>query len=69
MSETLKHLFSPVAINTLKLKNRAVMPPMGTGYGNADGTASERLMHYLAARARGGAGLIITAICAPDPRG
>ncbi|HOG06809.1 MAG: NAD(P)/FAD-dependent oxidoreductase [Syntrophales bacterium] len=65
----LEHLFSPVTINGMTLKNRAVMPPMGTGYGNADGTASERLMHYLAARARGGAGLIITEICAPDPRG
>ncbi len=65
----LEHLFSPVTINAMTLKNRAVMPPMGTGYGNADGTASERLVQYLARRARGGAGLIITEICAPDPRG
>ncbi len=65
----LEHLFSPVAINGMTLKNRAVMPPMGTGYGNADGTASERLIRYLARRARGGTGLIITEVCAVDPRG
>ena len=65
----LEHLFSPVTINGMTLKNRAVMPPMGTGYGNADGTVGERLIRYLARRARGGTGLIITEVCAVDPRG
>lgn len=65
----LEHLFSPVTINGLTLKNRSVMPAMATGYGNADGTVSERLIAYLARRARGGVGLIITEICAVDPRG
>ena len=40
----LSHLFSPVTINGMTLKNRAVMPPMGTGYGNADSTVSDRLV-------------------------
>jgi 2,4-dienoyl-CoA reductase-like NADH-dependent reductase (Old Yellow Enzyme family)/thioredoxin reductase len=65
----LEHLFSPVTINGMTLKNRAVMPAMGTGYGNADGTVGERLIAYLARRAKGGTGLIITEICAVDPRG
>ncbi len=65
----LDHLFSPITINTMTLKNRAVMPPMGTGYANADNTPGERLIGYLARRARGGTGLIITEICAVDPRG
>lgn len=65
----LEHLFSPVTINGMTLKNRAVMPAMGTGYGNADGTVSDRLIAYLARRAKGGTGLIITEICAVDPRG
>jgi len=65
----LEHLFSPVTINGMILKNRAVMPAMGTGYGNADGTVSDRLIAYLARRAKGGTGLIITEICAVDPRG
>ena len=43
----LQHLFSPITINGMTLKNRAVMPPMGTGYGNADSTVSDRLVSYL----------------------
>jgi 2,4-dienoyl-CoA reductase-like NADH-dependent reductase (Old Yellow Enzyme family)/thioredoxin reductase len=65
----LEHLFSPVTINSMTLKNRAVMPAMGTGYGTADGTVGDRLIAYLARRARGGTGLIITEVCAVDPRG
>jgi 2,4-dienoyl-CoA reductase-like NADH-dependent reductase (Old Yellow Enzyme family)/thioredoxin reductase len=63
------HLYSPITINGMTLKNRAVMPPMGTGYGNSDNTVSDRLVAYLARRAQGGTGLIITEICAVDPRG
>ena len=65
----LEHLFSPIRINSMTLKNRAVMPAMGTGYGNPDSTVSDRLIQYLARRARGGTGLIITEVCAVDPRG
>jgi len=65
----LANLFSPVTINGLELNNRAVMPAMGTGYGALDGTATDRLTAYLQRRARGGVGLIITEVCAVDPRG
>ena len=65
----LERLFAPITINGMTLKNRAVMPAMGTGYGNPDGTISDRLIAYLARRAQGGTGLIITEICAVDPRG
>ena len=65
----LERLFTPITINGMTLKNRAVMPAMGTGYGNPDGTISDRLIAYLARRAQGGTGLIITEICAVDPRG
>ena len=44
----LKNLFSPVTINRLKLANRAVMPAMGTGYGDFEGNATDRLATYLA---------------------
>jgi 2,4-dienoyl-CoA reductase-like NADH-dependent reductase (Old Yellow Enzyme family) len=69
MPQVLENLFSPVRINKLALKNRAVMPAMGTGFGNRDGTASDRLIAYLGRRAQGGAGLIITEVVAMDPRG
>lgn len=45
------------------------MPPMGTGYGNSNSTVSDRLVAYLARRAQGGTGLIITEICAVDQCG
>lgn len=69
MENRLSHLLSPVTINGMELKNRAVMPPMGTGYGAPDGTVTERLAAYLARRAQGGTGLIITEVCAVDPLG
>src|SRR5450756_1827396 len=68
-SMALNNLFSPVTINGMELKNRAVMPAMGTGYGALDGTVTDRLIAYLQRRARGGVGLIITEVCAVDPRG
>ncbi len=53
----------------MELPNRAVMPPMGTNLGNADGTVSEANLAYLKRRARGGPGLIITEISAVHPSG
>lgn len=50
-------LFEPIIIGTMELKNRLVMAPMGTSYGD-DGFVTDRLTDYLSARARGGAGLI-----------
>ncbi|HNY65294.1 MAG TPA: FAD-dependent oxidoreductase [Deltaproteobacteria bacterium] len=63
------HLFSPVTINGMELRNRSVMPAMGTAYANMDNTVSDRLAHFLASRARGGVGLIISEVCAVLPRG
>ena len=63
------HLFSPITIGTMKLENRAVMPAMGTGYANMDNTPSDRLVQYLARRAKGGTGLIITEVTAVTQRG
>lgn len=53
----------------MELKNRIVMPAMGTGYASADGEVSERWMGYLEARARGGVGLIITEVTAISREG
>lgn len=56
----LKHLFSPIRIGSMEVKNRIVLPPMTVGYGVPEGTVSEKHRDYYEARARGGAGLIIT---------
>jgi 2,4-dienoyl-CoA reductase-like NADH-dependent reductase (Old Yellow Enzyme family)/thioredoxin reductase len=55
------NLFQPFEIGTLKLKNRIVMPPMGTNFAepNAPGFITERHRSYYGERAKGGVGLII----------
>ena len=55
-------LFEPGRIGTLEVKNRIIMAPMGTGYADADGGFSRRYVDYLAARAKGGAGLLVTEV-------
>ncbi len=60
MSAEFPHLFSNGMIGTMKLKNRLVMPAMGTGLANRDGTVTEALATFYEIRAKGGAGLIIT---------
>ena len=65
----LKKLFSPYNIGTMALKNRIVMGPMGTNLSNPDGSITPEEIAYYEARARGGAGMIITEMVAVDPRG
>ncbi len=52
-------LFEPFKLGKIELKNRIVMPPMGTRYPAFGGWVTERLKHYYAERARGGVGLVI----------
>lgn len=59
-------LFSPGRIGQLILKNRIVLPPMGTNMAAFNGEASERIIRFYAERARGGCGLIITEITRID---
>lgn len=54
------HLLSPGRIGNLSLRNRMVMTAMGTNFGEEDGSAGSRIRDYYVARARGGAGLIIS---------
>lgn len=67
--DTLHYLFSPLRIKGMELANRAVMPPMGTNLGNPDGTVSDANVAYLARRAKGRPGLLITEIVGVHPSG
>ncbi len=64
-----KHLLSPGRIGKMQVKNRVVMPPMGTGYAGEEGFVSARLANYYEARAEGGTGLIIVEVAAVAPEG
>lgn len=59
-------LLSPITIGSMSVKNRIVMSPMTTNYGNDDQTVSDRLIAFLSARAEGGAGLITVEVCTVD---
>lgn len=61
-----KMLFTPGKIGTVELKNRIVMPPMMLGFGQFNGTPTEKMMDYYEERAKGGTGLIITEITRVD---
>ena len=52
-------LFSPGSIGAMTLRNRLLLSPMGDRLANDDGTVSDRQATYLAARARGGVGLVM----------
>lgn len=54
------HLLAPGRIGTLTVPNRIVMPAMVTRLAHQDGTVSSRDVGFLVARARGGAGLLLT---------
>ncbi len=62
----LKKIFEPTSIGRMQVKNRIVMPPMGTNYAEAGGAVSQRMLDYYEARARGGVGLIIVEGSAPS---
>jgi 2,4-dienoyl-CoA reductase-like NADH-dependent reductase (Old Yellow Enzyme family)/thioredoxin reductase len=53
------HLFTPLKIGNMEVPNRIVMLPMTTGYCETDETVGNRFIDFFAARAKGGAGLII----------
>ncbi|MDE3204666.1 MAG: mycofactocin system FadH/OYE family oxidoreductase 2 [Acidobacteriota bacterium] len=55
-----RHLFSPLRVGSLTLRNRVVFSAHLTNYATQDGRPSEQHAAYYAARAAGGAGLIIT---------
>ena len=60
------HLFSPITIGKLEIRNRIIMPPMGTRAATADGEVTDRHCAYYAARAEGGAGMIVVEASNPS---
>lgn len=52
-------LFENAELGNMTLRNRIVMPPMASLFGNKDGTVSDRLLAYYGRRSKGGVGLVI----------
>lgn len=62
-------VLKPITVKGMQIRNRMVMPGMGTLFGNPDSTVSERFKGYIEARAKGGMGLIIVEYTAVSPEG
>src|SRR4030043_700342 len=56
-------LFSPIQVNSIKIKNRIVMGPMGNvGMSDETGRPSNKMIQYFVERAKGGVGLITSGL-------
>ncbi len=62
------HLFDPLTIKDITLRNRIGLPPM-CQYSYSEGFSNDWQMTHLGARAAGGAGLIIAEATAVEARG
>lgn len=59
MKTNYPHIFQPITVKRMTIRNRIAMTPMGTNYGETSGEMSNRHMNYYSLRAKGGVGLII----------
>lgn len=65
-----KHLFNPIQIGPMSAKNRLLMSAMSINFGVDDnGYVTEQLTEYLAARAKGGVGMMLLGGGAIHPTG
>ena len=68
MSNTTAHLFSPLRVKDVTLRNRIGVPPM-CQYSAVDGMITDWHRVHLAGLARGGAGLVVVEATAVAPEG
>lgn len=59
MKSKYKNIFSPITINGMTLRNRIVMPPIGSNFATIGAEVSEEMIKYYELRAKGGTGLIV----------
>ena len=69
MAKKFEKLLSPGTIGTMEIRNRIVMAPMHTDYASPEGIVTRQIIDYYAARARGGAGLVIVESTLVHPSG
>jgi 2,4-dienoyl-CoA reductase (NADPH2) len=64
-------LFSPFEVAGMHMRNRIVMPPMGTGLPDHEGFVTDETIAYYERRARGGVGMISleASLVSPDAYG
>jgi len=55
----MKRMFDTFGLGNLELANRFVFPPIKLGYGNPDGTVTDRQLNFYQQIAKSGPGLVI----------
>ncbi len=68
-SRVMEDLFRPVSLGAVQLANRFVFPPIKLGYGNADGTVTDRQLLFYRQIAKAGPGVIILEPVSVTPEG
>ncbi|ERT58018.1 FAD-dependent oxidoreductase [Megasphaera vaginalis (ex Srinivasan et al. 2021)] len=58
MNTPYAHIFQPLTVKRTTLRNRIIMPPMGSNYATFTGEVSEEMKDYYGLRAKGGTALI-----------
>ena len=53
MKSNYQHIFTPLTVKNMTIKNRIVMMPMGTNYGEQNGEMSFLHINYYKERAKG----------------
>ena len=66
MKTNFEHLFSPIQIGSMTLKNRIVHEPTDSSSSHANGEVSERDIHHHSEIAKGGVGMLIVGATSPD---
>lgn len=56
-------LFQPIQIKDMELKNRVILPAMGTKFSGKASFVTQKLIDYHTARVKGGCGLNIVEVC------
>ena len=57
---SLPHLFSPINVGSVEVKNRVVLAPLDVGLHGPQGEVTDRYIDFLVERAKGETGLLIT---------
>lgn len=70
MKQNFPHIFCPLTLRGMTMRNRVAMMPMGSDFAGHDGELSDEHIKYYELRARGGTGLILVEnICVKYPEG
>ncbi len=63
------HIFSPITIGNVEVKNRIKYASTETNFNSNDGFVSDKEIAYMEAQAKGGAGIVTTQGAYTDPKG